>query len=565
MRATSGHQTDIGKRSTRPRGANTFPTSTRTGSPIRSALPDSSPISAVPSSFSDHHSPRSLRAGRNPSNPSSPKRTNAPAPITPDDLALPLRLRAALGERALEQEREAGVVGVALDLHRLALGGRRRQPGLVELGRPRRDVVGTDRREQRAVRDDVRVAPDRRREVAVALAREAGVAEVVRRVVRLLQRAQDERRERAAPAARAPDLLGDEPADLADRVRRLLRAHLLGQRRGGHVERLELLHQELDPRRVRPLVDAVEGRQAALGEQRRHLLVREDHQLLDQACATRSASRWWTATTSPRSSNSNCGSSDSTASEPRRARRSRSAAATARAAASALGPRLLGALLAREDPVHLRVVEPRVASDHAAVERRAHHALGLHLELHRDRAPVLVRHEAAGLVRQRLRQHRLDRARDVDARAAPVGLGLERRARPHVGGHVGDVDPEADAAVLALGRDRVVEVARRHRVDRERGQRGEVEPVGRRPAACARPPRPRCGKLRRSPRSTMIASITSRATSGSPSGRITRGPRLPPPTSTIEPGRAPPRLLRRDRHPAAALEQRRGGQEPPAS
>ena len=47
------------------------------------------------------------------------------------------------------------------------------------------------------------------------------------------------------------------------------------------------------------------------------------------------------------------------------------------------------------------------------------------------------------------------------------------------------------------------------------------------------------GKLRRRPRSTMIASITSRATSGSPSGRTTRGPRLPPPTRTIEPGRAP--------------------------
>ena len=60
----------------------------------------------------------------------------------------------------------------------------------------------------------------------------------------------------------------------------------------------------------------------------------------------------------------------------------------------------------------------------------------------------------------------------------------------------------------------------------------------------------------------MIASITSRATSGSPSGRTTRGPRLPPPTSTIEPGRAPRASFAGIVILAAALEQRRGGQEP---
>src|SRR5919112_1724242 len=53
----------------------------------------------------------------------------------PDDLALEAvrRIRVQLRERALEEERETDVVGVALDLHRLALGCRAQHAGLVEL------------------------------------------------------------------------------------------------------------------------------------------------------------------------------------------------------------------------------------------------------------------------------------------------------------------------------------------------------------------------------------------------------------------------------------------------
>ena len=73
-----------------------------------------------------------------------------------------------------------------------------------------------------------------------------------------------------------------------------------------------------------------------------------------------------------------------------------------------------------------------------------------------------------------LGQHRLDRAGHVDARGAPGGLAVERAAGTQVGGHVGDVHPEPDAAVLAPGGDRVVEVLGVVGVDREGGQRREV-------------------------------------------------------------------------------------------
>ena len=61
--------------------------------------------------------------------------------ISPSNEPLPV----ALGQVALEQEGEADVVGAALDLHRLALGGGAVLAGLVELVRARRHVVRAER------------------------------------------------------------------------------------------------------------------------------------------------------------------------------------------------------------------------------------------------------------------------------------------------------------------------------------------------------------------------------------------------------------------------------------
>ena len=76
-----------------------------------------------------------------------------------------------------------------------------------------------------------------------------------------------------------------------------------------------------------------------------------------------------------------------------------------------------------------------------------------------ERAARLARHQRAGAVREQLGQHRLDEAGQVDRRAAPVGLAIDRRAGPHVGADVGDVNPDpAPPAAERLGGDRVVEV-----------------------------------------------------------------------------------------------------------
>ncbi len=182
--------------------------------------------SAVRSSLSVHQ-PRSRRLGSRPSKPSSPKRTKAPFSIRPTTSPWNVGASVDVGEPALEQERQADVVGGALDLHRLALGRRSVHGHLVELVRRGRGVVDAEPLQQRAVRDHVRVAPDRRREVAVARAGEPGVAEVLRRVVGLLERAQHERPERQ-PVAR---LARDDARRLRREVGGLLRRHVLRHRR----------------------------------------------------------------------------------------------------------------------------------------------------------------------------------------------------------------------------------------------------------------------------------------------------------------------------------------------
>ena len=145
-----------------------------------------------------------------------------------------------------------------------------------------------------------------------------------------------------------------------------------------------------------------------------------------------------------------------------------------------------GAGPAVEDAVDAPVVEPLVGADHRAVERAAADAGAVEHDLDRDREAILPRDERAGAIRERLGQHRLDRARHVHARAAPVGLTVEQRAGAHVGRHVGDVDPHPPrAVVLGGGRDRVVEVARGHRVDGECRQRTQVAPAGGNPRVVA--------------------------------------------------------------------------------
>jgi hypothetical protein len=69
------------------------------------------------------------------------------------------------------------------------------------------------------------------------------VAEVLRRVAGLLERAQDERREGQAAVAGAPHVLVDQHRALRDDVRRLRGRERLGHRRRRDVQRRELVDE----------------------------------------------------------------------------------------------------------------------------------------------------------------------------------------------------------------------------------------------------------------------------------------------------------------------------------
>ena len=89
--------------------------------------------------------------------------------------------------------------------------------------------------------------------------------------------------------------------------------------------------------------------------------------------------------------------------------------------------------------------------------------------------------QAGQAVGDDLRQHRNHAVGQIDARAAVVGLAVERRLGPHEVRHVGDVHAQPPVAVVGLRqRDRVVEIAGVDRIDRDRDQArsGRCGPAG---------------------------------------------------------------------------------------
>ena len=133
-----------------------------------------------------------------------------------------------------------------------------------------------------SVDDEVGVATDRRREMAIGGARETGMTEVAGVVAGLLQRTQHERRESLPPPPRLRGVDRDELARLRRESGGVGRGHVFRRRRRRHLQVSELRQQELDRLRLRPLVHAEQRLSAPTGEQRGHALVRQDHQLLDE-------------------------------------------------------------------------------------------------------------------------------------------------------------------------------------------------------------------------------------------------------------------------------------------
>ena len=146
----------------------------------------------------------------------------------------------------------------------------------------RLDVEDAELAEERPVDDEVRVAADRGREMAVRAAREARVAEVARVVARLLERAEDEGRERLLPAPgrarRSASPLarpGREPRGL--RRREVLRARAASAPRGRRASR-----GAARPTAGRAARGRGRARRGGAREQLGDRLVRGDHQLLDE-------------------------------------------------------------------------------------------------------------------------------------------------------------------------------------------------------------------------------------------------------------------------------------------
>ena len=171
------------------------------------------------------HQPGRRREGRSPRSPWSPASTTRPSSIsstTPPSKAGGRDGSASASSRSSKKARQMSSAA----LHpcgRALRGGAPGQTGLEPRAEGWPSGRFRDPGAQRAVRDDVRVAPDRGGEVTVARAAEAGVAEVPRAVESPLERAQHEDPVRTP----APRLARDDARHLRREVRRLLRGHLL--------------------------------------------------------------------------------------------------------------------------------------------------------------------------------------------------------------------------------------------------------------------------------------------------------------------------------------------------
>ena len=110
---------------------------------------------------------------------------------------------------------------------------------------------------------------------------------------------------------------------------------------------------------------------------------------------------------------------------------------------------------------------------------RALAAVGADHHPHRQRAARLARHQRAEIVGDALGQHRHDAIGEIHRIAARQRVAVQRRARPHIEGDVGDRDIDDVAALVVrigirLGMNRVVMILGVGRID---GDERHVAPV----------------------------------------------------------------------------------------
>ncbi len=307
----------------------------------------------------------------------------------------------------------------------------------------------------------VRIAPDRRGEMHIRVEGEAEVADVLRRVNRALQRAQQDGLQQVEVGTGA-DLLQDLGVVLGSRYRA---AGELQPQLGEEVA------QRRDPVLGGHLVHAVQHRLATLGDEIAGADVRRQHALLDQAVRVVTL----------------LGDDflDLAARVEHHARLDRFE--VDRAALLALAVQRLEDFVERrqvrrrpargELGPHLGVGQARLGAEHRRIELVvAHFALRADRHLAHHRQAIDVGIERAQAVGDLLRQHRDHAAREVHRGTALARREVERIAVPDVVADIGDRHPQAPVAALAAGVDRVVEVLRRLAVDGDEVELAQVAP-----------------------------------------------------------------------------------------
>ncbi|MDR8762404.1 hypothetical protein FEP90_04105 [Burkholderia multivorans] len=389
-------------------------------------------------------------------------------------------VRAALVRRAVQAELfpDRGVAARAVArfvvrlLHR---AGARRQRGVqLEPFRCLRHVLlARQDRVDRAVREQVRIAANRAREVRVGVVRETEVTDVVGAVDGLLHRAQQHRLQhlRVGPVA---DLRHQRR--VVARVRRLAAAERQAHPAQERTQILELL-------RRRPRVHAVQARMLVALQEVGRADVRGQHAFLDQLVRVVALARDDLLDLALRVAD-DVGLGrvevDRAALLARREQRLVHAVQVLQVRQQLRATRGFRPLRVGEHRRDFRIRETRGRVDHGRIE-----LIRLDLAARRDHdvacehAAVDLRVQRAETVRQFLRQHRNHAAREVDRRAALQCVGVEPAARLDVVRHVGDRDDEPEAVAAAdlrrLAVDGIVEVARVFAVDRHERHVAQVD------------------------------------------------------------------------------------------
>ena len=337
---------------------------------------------------------------------------------------------------------------------------------LLRVNMPRRKGLA-----QESVHKEIGIAADGRSKMRVVACGEPEMSEALRRIARLLHGAQ---RNRADDA-----LLGRALHTVEDSLN-VARAHLSilidvqPQSKCG-----EKTLKALDLLGVRRLVHAVDKRLLLQLHVARNRLIRDEHTLLDDGLTDRTRALHERDGMPLRVElHLDLGQLkvNGAAAVPLRTQSFAQTAQRPKHRADVLVIRNKR-LLPRKDFIHQCIGQPTCDVNHTRHNLVAFYLAvraDLHLTRHREAINALV--QAADPVREFLRQHGYDAVNEIDTRAAPRRLHIQRLAHADVVTHIGDVDAEEESAVLLICVNAVVDVLRILAVDRDNGEIAAVTP-----------------------------------------------------------------------------------------